>query len=198
MGTRGAIGFYRDGRTKATYNHFDSYPDVTGAEMVEYCKRFTVDQMKDVFDRLYLVSSRAHPSEEECEKFKSFADVSVGDVRVGASLENIEWYQLLRDMQGTLKHYHMMDGYLAMIDGSKFLQDSLFCEYAYIVNLDDEALEFYVGFQKEPDDNRYQPEEPDDQGYWGVKLVDVYPLKDLVIEDTETIVGLMNATEPDE
>lgn len=33
MGTRGMYGFYRNGVTKATYNHFDSYPEWLGKKL---------------------------------------------------------------------------------------------------------------------------------------------------------------------
>lgn len=37
-----------------------------------------------------------------------------------------------------------------MIDSAGFLADSLFCEWAYVINLDDCVLEVYRGFQSEP------------------------------------------------
>lgn len=41
-------------------------------------------------------------------------------------------------------------------DSQSFILDSLFCEYGYIINLDEKVLEFYEGFQTKPDiNNRY-------------------------------------------
>lgn len=37
-----------------------------------------------------------------------------------------------------------------MIDDSEFLNDSLFCEWTYIINLDNEQFEVYRGFNKDP------------------------------------------------
>ena len=59
-----------------------------------------------------------------------------------------DWYCLLRHAQGDLNVYK--NGLRYMIDNHDFIKDSLFCEYAYIINLDTKRLEFYVGFQKTP------------------------------------------------
>ena len=64
---------------------------------------------------------------------------------------------------------------------NSFLHDSLFCEFAYIVNLDKEVLEFYIGFNKNPQaDGRYASfySEPDSV-YCGVKLSKEIPLSEL-------------------
>ena len=42
MGTRGAIGWSKGGVTKVTYNHFDSYPDGLGLDVVKYLKGKTL------------------------------------------------------------------------------------------------------------------------------------------------------------
>lgn len=64
---------------------------------------------------------------------------------------------------------------------SSFLYDSLFCEYAYIINLDDNTLELYEGFNKDADaPGRYAKYfEKNDGGYYGVKLVRTISLKTL-------------------
>ena len=37
-----------------------------------------------------------------------------------------------------------------LVNGGEFYKDGLFCEYAYIFNLDNDTLEFYTGFGEEP------------------------------------------------
>jgi hypothetical protein len=56
-----------------------------------------------------------------------------------------------------------------MLNAFDFIRDSLFCEYAYVVNLDDGLFEVYEGFQREPHDKgRYAAIEPDpeDVEHW--------------------------------
>ena len=67
-------------------------------------------------------------------------------------------------------------------DYHEFLYNSLFCEYAYIINLDTQKLEFYIGKNKDPNAagryaNYYVYD--DDHRYCGVKLVQTFPLKDI-------------------
>lgn len=82
-----------------------------------------------------------------------------------------------------------------LIDGIDFIKDSLFCEYAYIINLDDEVLEFWKGFQKTPQKgNRYgtesyKPYEGCSHEYYPCKLSLTFPLKE--IDDADKIVEMM-------
>ncbi|MBR2810525.1 MAG: hypothetical protein IKD69_04015 [Solobacterium sp.] len=49
---------------------------------------------------------------------------------------------------------------------ARFIQDSLFREYARVIDLDENRLLFHVSFQKTPqEDNRYGCS-PDENGYY--------------------------------
>ena len=67
-----------------------------------------------------------------------------------------------------------------MIDKQDFLHDSLFCEWAYIINLTDNILEVYTGFQKEKPKGRYSEVAPSSDynipPYYAVGLLATYPL----------------------
>ena len=85
-----------------------------------------------------------------------------------------DWYCLLRHAQGNLNIY--TDGFKYMNDSHDFLNDSLFCEYAYIINVDTSQLEFYSGFNKKSRirKGRYagsQKENKSSNGYFGVALI---------------------------
>lgn len=82
--------------------------------------------------------------------------------------DNKKIYESLKNYQGDLSAYK--NKITNMIDASPFMKDSLFCEWAYIINLDTSKLEVYRGFSKVKSNNRYQPENADSQGYWGVSL----------------------------
>ena len=137
MSTRGAIGIRYREVDKVGYNHFDSYPTGLGDDLLHYLKGKTVDELKNLYDRM-----------ENDDK----SDIWQGN----GFNEKFEEY-------------------------NSFLHDSLFCEFAYIVNLDKEVLEFYIGFNKNPQaDGRYASfySEPDSV-YCGVKLVKEIPLSEL-------------------
>jgi len=65
-----------------------------------------------------------------------------------------------------------------MIDNLSFMFNSLFCEFAYVINLDTEMLEIYFGWQREKGIGRYVGNSAN-KGYWGVSLVKEYPLNNI-------------------
>lgn len=168
MGTRGLYGFRKNGEDKLTYNHFDSYPDWLGRKVVEFCKETSIEEMNKIFDKIVLVDENVKPTRTQILECIKYYDNSV-------STQSVEdWYCLLRDAQGNLNAYK--DGLEYMIDNQEFIKDSLFCEFAYIINLDTNCLEFYLGFQKEPCPlNRYGGD--NDRGYYPCKMVAYYPIE---------------------
>ena len=181
MGTRGCYGFRKNGIDKLAYNHYDSYPDGLGSDVIKFCKETTVKEMNAIFDKIILVDESGMPTPEQIAECHKYYDGSVSSQSVE------DWYCLLRHAQGDLNAYK--NGLKYMIDNHDFIKDSLFCEYAYIINLDTKRLEFYVGFQKTPDEtNRYGTE--DDRGYYPCKMMASYPLNSK--RTAEQIVRMMN------
>ena len=89
----------------------------------------------------------------------------------------MDFYCLLRKAQGDLNAYKTDLKY--MIDSKEFLGNSLFCEYAYIINLDKNVLEFYKGFNKVPQNNRYSKYADEKEEYKECKLLAEYPLTEI-------------------
>ena len=170
MGTRGLYGFRKNGVDKLTYNHWDSYPDCLGHDVVEFCKSTSIKEMNEIFDRIVLVEEDGTPTKKQIVECMEFYDEGVGTGRVD------DWYCLLRESQGDLNAYK--NGLKYMIDNGEFIKDSLFCEYAYIINLDTNCLEFWVGFQKEPrEGNRYGMETHDNMDkYYPCNMYSYYAL----------------------
>lgn len=174
MGTRGCYGFRKNGIDKLTYNHYDSYPDYLGKIMVTFCKETSLDEMNEIYDRLILVNENDKPTQEQIEECKRYYN---GDVSCKTSED---WYCLLRNVQGYLDAYK--NGLKYMIDSCGFIKDSLWCEYAYIINLDTYELEFWVGGQDKPDIyNRYGVERDGD--YYPCKMMASYPLVTISINE---------------
>ncbi len=188
MGTRGAVGFRIDGQDKVTYNHFDSYPSGLGVEVLQNIHNLNVDDLKEAARHIQLIDGQTKPTADQKKRFLAFADVGVGE----QSLD--DWYCLLRNAQGTLQPY--TEGLDVMIDSHGFLLDSLFCEYAYIVNFDDNVLEVYKGFNKDPKaGGRYAPQ-IHRGGYYGVSLIKTIPLDE--IRATDDLDAMAESWEPAE
>lgn len=159
MSTRGAFGFICKGKEYITYNHFDSYPDGLGKDVLEF---FNSDFDSSKVESLKAVDLNVKPTPDQIKELLPYADISV------SSGELTEWYVLLRKTQGNLEAI-LECGYF--IDSKDFLVDSLFCEFAYIINLDTNRLECYEGSNKHPEaEGRYSKGNPCRE-YKGVKLV---------------------------
>lgn len=171
MGTRGCYGFYKNGITKATYNHFDSYPSVLGENILDFAGNTSLKNMNNIFDKIELVREDDIPTIEQIENCQDFTDLSVSSQNI------IDFYCLLRKAQGDLNAYKTNLKY--MIDSRDFLGDSLFCEYGYIINLDKNVLEFYKGFNKVPQNNRYSKFANEKEEYKECKLLAEYPLTEI-------------------
>ena len=104
-------------------------------------------------------------AKKQIEECAQYYDGSV------ASQSVEDWYCLLRNAQGNPDVYK--NGLKYMIDNQDFIYDSLFCEYAYIINLSTNCLEFWLGFQTKPcDTNRYGTETHDNMDkYYPCKMV---------------------------
>lgn len=185
MGTRGAIGFRLNGKDKVSYNHFDSYPSGLGADVVEVLHKYTPFDMRQVVAGIRLVQGDSKPTPEDIEACKSWTDLGVSNQSTD------DWYCLLRQAQGDLDAF-MQGGLRVMIDSHEFLGDSLFCEWAYIVNLDDETLEVYKGFnQNRKAAGRYVTagiEQVENDKYYGVQLLVTIPLETLASMKTSQFV----------
>lgn len=179
MSTRGLYGFRKGGIDKTTYNHSSSYPEWLGEKISKFCAAVTPEQMSDFFDRIIMVDEDASPTKEQQDYC-----IAAGwyNPYVGGE-PPAYWYSLLRELQGNMAELDKAvrsDKDFYMIDSSEFIKDSLFCEYAYIVNLDTGMLEFWKGFQKSPQEgNRYGEELSDDDfPYYPCRLALEIPLTD--------------------
>ena len=167
MGTRGAWGFYRDGVNKIMYNQYDSYPRVLGDDILQFCRTHTTKELNVYFEKLQAVEG--NPTKEQIEYCQKHGSV---DLRVSGKSTD-DWYCLLRGVQGNPESTCKL-GFFE--DSQNFLNDSLFCEWGYLINLDTEELEIYRGFQKVATESRYAIEKPE-RGYWHCRHVMSIPLK---------------------
>lgn len=150
MGTRGAMGFRLSGKDHVFYNNRDSGPEGLGSSVVEYLHHRMaavgydrmVGELTQSVRSLIPIDENIAPS--QTQKKRCF---DLGIVNVEVSKRSTEdWYCLLHGTQGNpgksleAKYYNPQD--------EEFLKDSLYCEFAYIVNLDDQSLEIYKGFSE--------------------------------------------------
>lgn len=138
MGTRGAFGVKIDGVVKVTYNQFDSYPEGKGLDFVKDLMNKSRVYKGFSFKRAarnWVDVTDTVPTKEQIKYCESFSNFSV------SRQSDTDWYCLLRELQGNiLEHLHKCKWYE---NAAKFMNDTLFCEWAYIWNLDDNTFEVY-------------------------------------------------------
>lgn len=171
MGTRGFLGFVVDGTEKITYNHFDSYPEGLGLDVLSWLRGQNVHELRRDAVALRVVDGDVPPTDKDIENLRPWTNLGVSEQNTS------DWYCLLRETQGDPAAI-LEAGY--MLDGSDFPVNSLFAEYGYLVDLDDERFEVYEGFiTHDHDRGRFARRESDVKGYYPVQLVRSWMLSDL-------------------
>lgn len=96
------------------------------------------------------------------------------------SLNSIYDRIVMKENAGDVWDYNRAEINESFEEYNNFLFDSLFCEFAYIINLDENVLEFYIGFNKNPEaDGRYAYK-IGERGYCGVRLAKTMKLEDIM------------------
>lgn len=204
MSTRGAVGFVANGKWYVTYNHGDSYPQELGMTVLEFCKTIEDwDAVKTNVEKVTLVDEhKSTPTPEQIEMYEGYSIThSIYGIRVANGVLE-DWYNLLHELQNGRILYEIAVGNVEhMIDSHMFLADSLFCEWAYIIDLDDYTLKVYKGFNEEmcpdtplpPDidpkiDDNERWKDGNGSGYYPVKMLYAYNLDHL----PEFMLGVTN------
>lgn len=170
MSTRGAFGFTKNGVNKITYNHFDSYPTGLGFDIIEFIMQNNIEKMNKIFDKITMVKYDDVPTVDQLKILEEYFGSKI-DIRKIKDMEDlISSNQYITDFQ---------KGFPFMLDNESFMGDSLFCEYAYIINLDDNTLEVYYGNNYVSQNNRFSKFANQDEDYKEVALVGKIKLNEL-------------------
>lgn len=175
MGTRGAYGFRIGDIDKVTYTPGESLPSEVGLSVVDFVCAISKDELHRIAQGIKLVSEGSAPTLDQIAECIGHPGVSLSQIP--------DWYALLRGPHGDLTAYKK--GLRYMVDNSAFLRDSVFCEWAYILDVDADTLEVYRGFQKHLGSGRYNHTHPEHRRhdgttytneFTGVALLQAIPL----------------------
>lgn len=151
MSTEGAYGFRVNNQDKLTRSLTGSYPTNLGYRIADFVRTTSKADLRTIAEKVQLVSRKSTPTAEQKKTYKGYANTSVSS----GSLN--EWRVLLYKTQGALGVYKgILD---ILIDDNDFVRDSLWCEWAYVIDVDTDTLEIYRGSQTKLDPNgRYTRE----------------------------------------
>ena len=176
MSTRGALIIRRGGEEKAIDIRSDAYPSGAGVDIADLIK--TTD-MNEIFDILTVYDEWDMPDdgkESNTEETQSFSYC-----RCRLAVKNKKRICVSPETADKVKN-------------------SLFCEYAYLIDLDKDELMFFVGGQTKPQEGNPFGMEPVRikwvcYDYYPCRLAAVFDLKYIMAARSEYIAELMESAE---
>ena len=208
MGTRNLTCVFINGEYKvAQYCQWDGYPSVQGVRVLSFLRGEKVEDRKHYMTKkpIYKIGEVLYEKESfkqsvlNC-KFIDWAEVDVrwkkttancsGSVSLDEEEEMEKKYpQLVRNMGALILPYIQKHGGIELTDSIEFSGDSLFCEWAYVIDYDTNVLEVYKGFVKHTHNGRFAKffakKDPKHEGscqYYPIELIKSWDLDNLPTE----------------
>ncbi len=224
MGTRNITQVILNDKTVVSqYCQWDGYPDGQGATVLQFLK----EMERSVFE--LKLGKLINPTTEENQVMWHDIARRVAEAKEDATKESVaaavetiketgmcgidvsdlfkeEHPTLQRDMGAEiLQHIHDSTEPVEVVLDLEFMNDSLFCEWVYVIDLDNNKLEVYGGMNHSavPASNRFQLPDgetptPSYEGadtYYPVTLICEFPLDDLPTE--EAFINICEGKEAD-
>lgn len=181
MGTRNLTLVQKDNEIKvAQYGQWDGYPSGNGIVVLDFLKTTNLDTFKERLENTKII--------DEVELKELWVDCGADPDSKFVTLDVSDKFNALhpslsRDTgAGILDLILKSQKKVLLTNSYNFAKDGLFCEWAYLVNLDTNELEVYVGFNKEPlnkEERFYFDGYVSESGYTPIKLVKKYDLNNL-------------------
>lgn len=133
MGTRNLTSvIYQEKTRVAQYGQWDGYPEGQGKTVLEFLKTFNPDKFKEQLLKIRWITS------EEADKINKDKDWTT------------KYPHLSRDRGANILNLIHSESTKIdfLVDSSEFIKDGLFCEWAYIIDLDKNTLDVYSGSTK--------------------------------------------------
>lgn len=175
MGTRNLTIIHKNGEYKvAQYGQWDGYPEGLGLSLLNFLKSVNIDSFRNAIDNVSFYTK------EELEDINKYVE------ETRKSIPDYNWQKyfphLSRDCGGDILNYIVFKGVNKVKNNINFAADSLFCEWAYVIDLDTNKFEVYQGFNKEKlneNERFFYLEDKSEGNYHPVKFVKAYDIDDL-------------------
>lgn len=176
MGTRSLTIVCSKGKYKvAQYGQWDGYPEGLGVKLLRYLKNININELRNSVDKC------TYLSEED------FAEINKQIQECKKDNERYDWKEfypeLSRDTGGDILDLIMFKNKNKLKNSLNFAADSLFCEWAYVIDLDKNTFEVYEGFNKTPlnKDERFYflmgESEKENEHRRNINIEQYYPIK---------------------
>ena len=181
MGTRNLTCVWIDGAFKvAQYGQWDGYPGGIGLDILRFLKQTNLDAFKDAVRACHWATKEeVEATWVECgmEKGAEFVSMAISDIH------GKKYPEFCRDTAAKILPL-ILKKPLALNDKHEFAADGLFCEWAYVIDLDAMTLEVYEGFNQTTgkDHGKFAGlpvRDGADKSYTAVVLAKIYKLSEL-------------------
>ena len=200
MGTRNLIAVISNEEVKvAQYGQWDGYPIGQGMKIYQNLKDKDLDLFKENVNKCSWITEEQRKQcwldiitdEEDKKKYLETGSVNYKYV----DKFNLKYGQLSRDTGANVLGMIYLNNGLTLLNDYEFGKDSLYCEWAYIIDLDKNILEIYQGFNKAKlkETERFYTEESDRMGYYGCKLLATFNLTYFLQLNREETIKLMES-----
>ena len=144
MGTRHLIEVIHNGETKvAQYGQWDGYPSGQGVDILKFLRTRRLDKFAEAVDKCRFVTDATIrqyyvDAGDSPDNTSGFVDIKISETfkRMHPALSRDAGTKvldiILESQNGT-----------ELLDSRSFAEDTLFCEFAYVINLDDGKLYCY-------------------------------------------------------
>lgn len=202
MGTRNLTVVIHKGEVRmAQYGQWDGYPNGVGNDIAKVLKKTSIKTLRKAIEKCTFLTA-----DEILRRWEEMG--ATGDwITIDVSDKFAKKYPLLsRDNAGgealrlILKNKNKFE-LKNMID---FAADSLFCEWAYVIDLDKERVEIYQGFNQQPlskkdrffsiQEKSHKEHRKDDQ-YYPIRLLKSYKYKDFTSDNISKLVRKLDKAE---
>lgn len=200
MGTRHLTMVQLGGEYKiAQYGQWDGYPSGQGRTVLDFLRKANLEKFaKRVAQTQWLTEEELKAGWVECG-----ADPSSTWVNMAVSKKHSETYpERSRDTGAEILNLvYKSKEPMKLKNDISFASDSLFCEWAYVIDLDKKKLEVYKGFNESPlsrtEGDRFaaMPLEPKSSG------TQYYPIRkkaEFDLENLPTLKDFLKLTEDEE
>ncbi len=183
MGTRHLIAVFIDGTHKvAQYGQWDGYPEATGKGILDFLQRSNLETFKERVRKCHFLTT------EEMKATYTQLGISGDSEWIGmdeADRHSKKFPELSRDTGDEILDLILEspEG-LGLQDSLSFAADSLFCEWAYVVDFDLGSFEAYKGFNQTPlfGNERFNHLAKEGSEYQPVRLQKLWMLNELPTE----------------
>lgn len=182
MGTRNLTMVISNGKTKvAQYGQWDGYPEGQGKTILEFLREANLKTFKSKVDKLnWLTDEQIDELDKDGKAYENHPYLSRD---CGGQILSAITYGKMTINEGMGKRKAVKVNVVGLVDSSDFAGDSLFCEWAYVIDLDKETFEVYKGFNTSPvpKGERFTdlPQEKDNDKYYPVRHLKTYSLNKL-------------------